>query len=223
MPDEGRQAAFHVARLEDNLVVLGAELVRHRLCLGPFVGRHLEAEPGRHVEADGERIHVRQRLGGQGGDAPGVHPAAQVRADGDVAHELAADRLPEEPVELLLVLRVRRPSVVLLAEVEIPVLMRLHRTAFRAHREMVAGAQEPYVGKQRPVGEDVLEREVLEQMGSAQAGAQRVVLEHRLDLGAEQEGVREVRVVERLDAEAVAREEQLARARRPRSRARTCR
>ena len=67
--------------------------------------------------------------------------------------------------------------------------------------------------EERPVGEDVLEGEVLEQVRQAEACLQRLMLEHRLDLGAEQEDGPEVGVVERLDAEAVAREEQLGRSR----------
>ena len=60
MPDEPRQHALHVAGLEHHLVVLGAEQVGH--VLGPLalVERELEAGRGVQVEADGERLQVRQ-------------------------------------------------------------------------------------------------------------------------------------------------------------------
>jgi hypothetical protein len=173
-----------------------------------LVRGHLHAHARGHVEADRERVQVGQRLGRERRDAAGVHAAAEVRADRDVADELAPHGLPEEAVELVLVLPVRGGAG-LLAELEVPVALRSRPAAVRSDGDVMTGPQQLDVGEQRAVGEDVLEREVLEQMRQAQARAERAVLEHRLDLRPEQEDRSEVGVVERLDAEAVTGEEQL--------------
>src|SRR5436189_4752453 len=120
-----------------------------------------------------------------------------MRANRNVADELPAHGLAEEPIELLLVLLVRRSSVIRLLEPEVPVLLRPGRTAARAYGEVMSRPEQVHVAEQRPVREDVLEREVLEQVRGAQVSPQLAVLEHRLDLGSKQERVREVGVVQR--------------------------
>src|SRR5205814_9229994 len=92
---EREQAALHVAGLEDGLVMLRLELVRHELGFAALVEAELEAGRRGEVEAAGEGGDVRQRSGSKRRDAPRVHAPAQVGADGDVAHELTFDGLAE--------------------------------------------------------------------------------------------------------------------------------
>ena len=103
-------------------------------------------------------------------------------ADGYVADELATHGLTEQAVELLLVFDIGRSAVALLSEVEVPVPLRMHPPAVRAHREVMPRGQQANAREQRAVSEDVLEREVLEQVRQAQTRRERLVLEHRLDL-----------------------------------------
>ena len=149
-------------------------------------------------------------------------PPERYAPTGTSLDELASDRLAEEPVELLDVLVVATAAVGL-GEVEVPVAAGSRPPRVGRQRARVARPQQLHAGEQRAVGEDVLEGEVLEQCAGLTARCSAVCCEQRLDLRAEQQHRPGLGVVERLDPVAVAGEEQLARARDPRSRTRTCR
>ncbi len=176
--------------------------------MSALVDRHLEADARGHVEADGERVEVRQRLRRQGRDAAGIHAAREVGADRDIGDQLAIDGLAKQPVEFFEVLLVRR-AVEAIAEVEVPVALRPKRARLRGQEDAVPGSQQLHSGEQRAVGEDVLEGEVLEQMRQAHRRSEPVMLQQRLDLRAEDDHGPDLGVVQRLDAVSITREEQL--------------
>ena len=211
MPDQAREAALHVARLEHRLVVLGPELVRHRLGLLALVIPRLQPEARGHVEPDREGVHERQGPAGERRDRSRVHAAAEVGTDRHIGDELALDGLLEEAVELLRVLRLGGRTL-RVSEVEVPVAGRPRSASLGIQGHVMAGGQHPDPVEEGPVGEDVLEGEVLEQVGEAHLRREGRMLEQGLDLGSEREGAAEIRVVEGLDPVAVASEEELPRA-----------
>ncbi len=103
---ELRERTLHVARLQDDLVLLGAERRRHRLGDRALVEGELHAGRGAQVEPAGEGLEVGERGRRDCGDRPTVHAAAQVAAQLDIAQQLTVDRLREQPVELFDVLLV---------------------------------------------------------------------------------------------------------------------
>src|SRR4051812_5945920 len=68
----------------------------------------------------------------------------------------------------------------------------------------------PDAREEGPIGEDVLEGEVLKERLAVQVGTEGGMAAHRLDLGGEEQRVGDLRDVERLDAISVARQQQLA-------------
>src|SRR4051794_2853120 len=111
-----------------------------------------------------------------------------MRPNGDVGNELALNRLPEKAIELLCVL-LRRRSVAVpgLVEVEVPPRLRPDGRPLARDGHPMSGAKQLHALEQRAVGEDVLEREVLEKMRATDLGSQRVVGQQRLDLGPEEQ------------------------------------
>jgi hypothetical protein len=134
-----------------------------------------------------------------------------MRADRYVGDELALDGLGEEPVELLAVLGVGElVSRLGLGEVPIPVLDRAQLGVARTQRGMGAGGEHPHAVEERPVREQVLEREVLQQVLWRDTGAKGRVLDERLDLRTEQQVVAGARPVQRLDPVSIAGDEERA-------------
>jgi hypothetical protein len=88
--------------------------------------------------------------------------------------------------------------------------MLLGSAPVRGDAEQAPGGQQRDAGEQRALGEQVLEGEVLDQGLGIQLGPEGGMGEHRLDLRAEQEGPVAAGPVERLDAEAVPGQQQLA-------------
>ena len=81
--------------------MLGLEEIGQRFRLRALVESHLQSGRGRQVESGGERgqpSHVPPR---HGGDGAGVHPAAEVCGQGNVADQLPRHRLLEPPQQLL--------------------------------------------------------------------------------------------------------------------------
>ena len=58
VPDQARHHALHVARLQDHLVMLGAEQVGHALGLRALVEAQLEPGGRVQVEPDGEGLQL---------------------------------------------------------------------------------------------------------------------------------------------------------------------
>ena len=163
MPRQPRHHMLHVAGLEHHLVLLGAKQVRHALGPGPLVEAKLEAGSRTEIEAAREGLQPWLFRRRHGGDRTRIDAAAQVAAELNVAHQLAFDGLAEQPIQFLRIgLIVGR--LVRLGEVVVPVLHggRVHGATLR-EREMRSGRQQPHAGKQRPVRQVVLEREVLDQ------------------------------------------------------------
>src|SRR5207249_10014174 len=117
---------------------------------------------------------------------------------------LTPDRLAQQAIELFPVLAwVYRTTR--LAEAVVPVASDLRSTvAPQRNTRDRRRRQQPHLLEQRPVGEDVLEREVFEQRRLVHHPRRRGVREDGLLLGAEDEVLAPARVVERLDAIAIA-------------------
>ena len=89
MLDERRQDVERV-RLDDQLVVIGAEFLRHLAGVRQLVEVAL-------AEADRERLHRRRaQLGHLGDDRARIHAAAQKGAERDVGDQAAAHGIAEQ-------------------------------------------------------------------------------------------------------------------------------
>ena len=185
---------------EHLLVVIGFEALGDR----PRVGGLVEA---RLTEADREGLDRagRKRLGHHRDDRARVDPAAQERAERDVADEPAADCLTQELSKLVDVLVVRA-GVAVAVERQVPVL--LDRRPSLAPEQVVAAGELRYALEDRAGRRDVFEREVTRETREIELAGAAGMREQRLELGAEQQRVSEVGVVERLLAESVTSEQQ---------------
>src|SRR5262249_56239654 len=112
----------------------------------------------------------------------------------------------EATAELLDVLALGAP--VFLAEAEVPVA--LNGALPLAPAQHVASGQLLESLEDRMWRRDVLECQIAREALSIEAARARRVLEERLELGPEEQRVADLRIVERLLAEPVAREEKLA-------------
>ena len=141
-------------------------------------------------------------------DRAGVQAAGEVAPDRHIADELTRHRPLERGADALDPL-LRRDTDSSGSKLEVPVARRTGRALILADPEEVSGRQHPDPVEQRRVGEDVLEGEVLRQAGGrhlrAVAGR-----DQRLHLGAEGERPTDRGVVQRLDPEPVASDEELA-------------
>src|SRR5206468_9561302 len=81
MVDECRKAPHHVSGLHNRLVLLGAELVGHRLRALPLVPAELETRRRSQVEPASKRGQVRKMCGSDCRDASGVDSATKVCPD----------------------------------------------------------------------------------------------------------------------------------------------
>src|SRR5262249_36813891 len=85
MPDQALHNSFHIARFEYHLIVFGLELIRHALGGGALVETQLHARGGAQIKTAGERLDIRVLRGCDRRDRAGVHAAAEVGTDLDVA------------------------------------------------------------------------------------------------------------------------------------------
>ena len=156
-------------------------------------------------EAPGEGLHaLSRRAAGERRHGARVEPAAEIRGHGHVASQVQLHGLREQRLDPLL--EVLRRVVEVDVVVDLPVPLRLDPPA--AYAQQVAGQQFAHALEERLAGQAELECEVvLESIEvGADSGQER---QQRLGLGREVEDVADLRVVERLDPEPVARAQQL--------------
>jgi hypothetical protein len=198
--DQLREAVDEVqrgARADDLLVMLGAERGGH--C--PRVRRLVERGI---LEADGERLDPSRRVAARdGGHGRRIDAAREEHAERDVGEEMLAHRKVQRRREL----RHRgdflgRPAAV----PDVPPRLEL-RLARRVH-EPVPGRQLAHGAQDRLRRRHPLVGEIRGQRVGIELARDRRVDEHRLQLGGEDDLIGEQRVVERLDAQPVARQHQ---------------
>src|SRR5579875_277461 len=144
---------------------------------------------------------------GKGGNGAGVHAAAQIGAHRHIAHELAAHGLPKQAVELLD--QSRTVALRCFGEAEIPITGKPSgRCDLRADLEGAAGRKEVDALKKGALGQEILEGEIFDEGFGIKRGAEIRVAQEGLDLGSEEESVAAEHIIKRLDAVAVAREEE---------------
>ena len=211
---------LQVARLHQQLVMLGAELLRDLARVRKLVVAVLS-------KAD------RERLDGQAGSpghdrhhGAGIEAAAEERADRDIAHQVRPHGVLEprpEALGRLGLLRERRAAVTE-ERGRLPVTARLARPAVLGSarcdpaRSLATPSQDGPRDRARNRAADTRRGPVAIEP-SRQPGA----LEQRLQLRAEEQALRGGRVVQGLDPEPIARQEQTLRGARPRWRTRTSR
>jgi hypothetical protein len=137
-------------------------------------------------------------------DGARVEPAAQERADGHVRHEVRLDRLLEQRPEALAVLRERAPLAG--GERERPVALDVDPTVLEEQR--VPGLEEVHLLERARGGGHVQVKEVRVDGRGAHATLDEPCREERLELRAEDERAARAGPDERLDAQAVACNEQ---------------
>ena len=189
------------------LVMLGAE----RLGGHARVGQLVLGLRGVLGIADAEGLERAARIGGaqhRRRDQGRVEPAREERADGNFGHQADLGGVVDAPLQLVGRLGLgRRRGVARLDLRQIPVAR---------HRDLAAV---PLHDRRRRQLLDAAEhRQRRRDIAQGEVGAERVVVDgavhlrhgqERLDLGAEHQVAAQLRVVERLDAQAVAREDQL--------------
>src|SRR5262249_6268416 len=126
------------------------------------------------------RLDVRVLRGCDGRDRAGVHPAAEVGADLDVADQLAVDCLAKQIIELGdgIFLRERRCTP---AKAIVPVTARVWR-AVRADSKDGRSGKQLDVGEDGPVGEKILEGKILDEPCLIDAGSDCRLRQQRLNL-----------------------------------------
>ena len=137
-------------------------------------------------------------------DRPRVDAARQQHADRHIADHPPPDRVLEQALDLLDV--GLQAAVRLFVDRAVPVLALAH--AARVDGEHVPGTQPLDAGHERVRLGNRERREVVRQRGGIEPPLDEARRQQCLDLGAEDEPAARARVDERLDAEAVAREEQ---------------
>ena len=198
--DQGREEVDD-PRLNDQSLVLGAEVLRDTLGVGRLVVIAVRA-----VEADTERAHAgARRLAHEGHHRRRVDAAAEERAQRDVADHLIPHGLPEERDQLRAA-RLEAGPGPLLVEAEIPVRLRSDLAAL--------GDETPTGGKLANAPEQGARRlhepQPEELRGRLQIGAAVHARERqqRFDLRSEREPLPSLDVVQRLHAGAVTRHQQ---------------
>ena len=160
------------------------------------------------AERTGERVERATVVtGGETRHRGGVQATAEVRPERNVRTELEANRVLDEGGELLAEIAFR--VMLVGGEVELPVFRGGGRCS-RAHGQAVPGKQLVHAAKQGLVAQAELEREVIGETGRLDRSLRTGEGEERLDLRGEREHVGREEVVQGLDAETVACEEQVA-------------
>ena len=155
-------------------------------------------------EADREGLdRLRHVLGHQGDDQARVEPAAQHRAEWDVAHQAQAHRFLEARDQLLGELVLRRLEVRLRHRVR-PVALEAQTT--RVDDQPLARHQLANAGQRRERSRDEAEGHVGVDRLVVELGLDDAARQHALQLRGEDDAVAGLGVVERLDAEPVARD-----------------
>ena len=204
--DELRQV-FQERRIQRALVVLGAGGAGHRACMRRLVELRV-GQPDREcrqvLHADALREHRDQQAR--------VEAAAQEGADGHVAHQVQPQRFVDLFFELVGERLVAALELRLVGEV--PVAANRGFAAVLEHQH-VPGREFADAAVHRARRRDEAQGQVLVERLEIHLAQRRVAGEQRLDLRREGEAGRGARVVERLLAEVVARDDQLAAARIP--------
>ena len=170
---------------------------------GARVGELVEL---RLLEADAEGLGTRAQLRHGADDAGGVDAAGEERADRDVGDEVRLDGVAQERAHLdggfALVDGARR-----FLRPQIPVAR--DRQLAAAVTQDVAGRQLAHTVEDRLIRRRGAERQIVRQRLGRDGAAHVGMAEQRLELAAEDQPARRGREVERLDAEAIARQHQL--------------
>ncbi len=176
--------------------------------------RHESSEPTLVVafpvagERDREGLHpAAGELRHEGRDRGRVEAAAQQNSKRYFAHEMTSGRRHEPLVELVDALGLGQRDLARI--VQVPVLLLLHHRA--ACHQDVAGFQLLNTVEHGQRGNGVVEGEIVVERLKVHAALDRVDRQQRPNLRAEREEVGRAVVVERLDAEAISREDQAAR------------
>ena len=204
VPDQAGQRAEEVVLVDDDLVRVGLDRGRH-------LPRVIELAERALLESDREGLqrpidHPRH----QRGDGAAVETAGEEHAERHVGHQPDAHRLFEPGAELLhgVLLGELCEALVAATGRHVPVLAGRDRAVLEDER--VAGQQPVNALEQRLGAREVARAEQLGQARLVGLGANQPALEDRLDLRPEQQPAAGYRPVERLDAEAIAREQQPA-------------
>ena len=99
MPRQPRQDAFHIAGLQDHLIMFGLEKVGHILGLFALVEAHFQARRRVQIKAASKGLEIGQLFGGHGCNRARIHATAQVCAHVHIANQLAIDGLAKEPIQ----------------------------------------------------------------------------------------------------------------------------
>ena len=181
--EEVRQALDEIAcsaGVEDLLVVVGAERLRHATGVGGFV-------EGRVFEADREGLETTADVpSGEGRDRARVDPAGEKDAQRHVADQVLAHGEVENAAEPLD--RFRGVDRAVGTEGDRPV--RLHLEAPVGVRQPVSGGKLPDRSEDRRRRRNVLVGEVARQSGEVEGPIDRRVLDEGLELGGEDERAR---------------------------------
>ena len=146
-------------------------------------------------------------------DAAGVHAAAEIGADRNIGDQLPVHGLHEQPLQFLGVFAVIVVAAHRARESDSPSRCGTPTDPSGADRHHLARAQHTDAGKERAIGEEVLEREVLEQRVRIDADAAPAGAASSALISLAKSTRRAVApVIERLDPVAIARQEQPPRA-----------
>ena len=199
LPHQPRQQ-LERARPHHELAVIGAEVRRD-------AARLLELAELLLLETDAEGLdRLRHRLGHQRHHHAGIDPARQERSERHVGDQPQPHRLGEQRAQALAVVLLAVPALHL--DRQRPVALDPH-PALVAHQQ-VPGGELAHPLPDRPRRGDVLEGQVVGDRLRVGLARHRRVEHQRLELGGEGEAAAVVVVVERFDAEPVARHQQAA-------------
>ena len=197
VPDDPRQFLGELLRRDRDCVSVGAHGLR-------VAQGFLDLAEAR-LEADGERLEPRAVAGGQGADRGRVDAAGEQRAQRRVAVEMGGHGLLQRRADASLAAAARAGVRREAWPPEADVL----RIGAGAHDQRVPRLERPDPGTDRLGRRDVAEREIAAQGLGVEVLAGRG---QRLALRREAQLLAQARVEERLDAEAVAGQQQRARA-----------
>jgi len=197
------QPAEHRLAVQDDLCVLGPEPARDA-----GGGAQLIARPDVAV-ADREGPHgPSAQLGDQGEEGAGVDPAGQEQSVRDIGPEMLDHDAPDERLEFLHGLLETDASGPQLERGPVPMLAQVESGIHHERRSRGEAADAVHEAGFPRV--EAMLKELDEGLG-LELGLARPDREQSLQLGGEEEPVGKLRVVERLDAEAIAGEHELSR------------
>jgi hypothetical protein len=210
--DELGHELAHRRLVDEDLVMVGAEVPGDGPCVTELVVARVPARRRRV----GAHRNVGE-LGHQRDVRRGVQSSRQEDPEGDVGHHAPADRLPQTDPHLgdhlglahlgdLVADGWRGHRVPPRAALDLPL---------RRHRQQLSGAELRDAGEHRARRRREAEGQVIGERLLVELPGRSGVLEDRLDLGAEEHAVWQDAVVQRLDAEPVADEQQRPPARVP--------